>query len=104
MPRQWWGILQAAFTILLFWLPVVNIGGRQLGRAKASNVIDVDFDSLRITKAIKKACSVSFRRGLGKPGIRYFFGNGHSAEKIVRVLEKLPYKRLLQKKFVKKGH
>jgi len=79
--------------------PAVNIGERQLGRLKADNVIDVGFNDLKIAEAIKKACSKEFHQRSSKRVITHFFGDGHAAEKIVRVLATLPYKNLLKKKF-----
>jgi UDP-N-acetylglucosamine 2-epimerase len=65
-------------------LPVVNIGDRQKGRLRASNVIDVPPDSERIADALHTALTFSFRmalRGSASP-----YGDGHSAERIVKIL------------------
>lgn len=53
-----------------FKLPVVNIGGRQEGRVRAANVIDVPCNEIAISKAIRLATSKGFRsklRGMRNP-------------------------------------
>lgn len=47
-----------------FELPVVNIGSRQEGRVRASNVIDVACRAEDITMGLNKALSADFRKGL----------------------------------------
>lgn len=42
-------------------IPVVNVGNRQQGRLRASNVIDVGYDSEAIRKAIEQSLSPEFR-------------------------------------------
>ncbi|NOS67736.1 MAG: UDP-N-acetylglucosamine 2-epimerase (hydrolyzing) [Candidatus Peribacteraceae bacterium] len=76
------GIIEAAS----FRLPVVNVGGRQRGRLRSGNVLDVPYDAAAITAAISKAVSPAFRKSLAK--IRNAYGDGHAAEKIVEILEK----------------
>src|SRR3989338_7502965 len=44
-----------------FKLPVVNVGMRQEGRERATNIIDVPNDKKKIEAAIKKATSTAFR-------------------------------------------
>jgi UDP-N-acetylglucosamine 2-epimerase (non-hydrolysing)/GDP/UDP-N,N'-diacetylbacillosamine 2-epimerase (hydrolysing) len=51
------GLIEAAS----FGLPVVNVGNRQRGRVRGSNVIDVTNDRRKIRAAIQRACSPSFR-------------------------------------------
>jgi UDP-hydrolysing UDP-N-acetyl-D-glucosamine 2-epimerase len=50
------GIVEASS----FGLPVVNVGDRQRGRMRASNVIDVPNDRARIAEAIERALSPAF--------------------------------------------
>ena len=87
------GIVEAAS----FGLPAVNIGTRQLGRIHPRNVLNVDYDEREIAKAVKSALSASFRsklRGLENP-----YGDGHSGQRVAKILVDLRITRdLLQKK------
>lgn len=81
-----------------FKIPAVNIGTRQQGRERAKNVIDVTYDRIKIRQAIEKALfDQKFRASIKK--IVNPYGNGQSAEKIVRILKKVPLKNIVQKKF-----
>lgn len=87
------GIIEAPY----FKLPVVNIGRRQLGRVRDKNVIDVEGDWSDIFKAIKKSLSKNFRKSL--KGCGKIYGDGHSAERIVKVLKNIKInKELLEKR------
>ncbi len=79
-------------------VPVVNIGDRQQGRERASNVIDVPHDSRSIQAAIAKALEdPAFRRRVALR--RTPWGDGHSAPRIVRILKSVPLDaRLLDKR------
>lgn len=69
-----------------FKLPVINIGTRQNGRLRASNVIDVDHDSSAIKDAINKCLfDETFISSLNK--LKNPYGDGNAAEQIVDVLE-----------------
>jgi len=70
-----------------FGLPVVNIGTRQEGREKASNVIDVGYDRKEIYEAIKKAMTDDFKK-LSK-SVQNPYGNGKTGEKIANILSHL---------------
>lgn len=71
-----------------FKLPVVNIGTRQLGRERADNVIDVGYNQKEIMQAIKKALEdKQFLRQVSMAKNPY--GDGHSSEAIVRVLQRI---------------
>lgn len=75
------GIIEAPY----FNLPAVNIGNRQLGRERAGNVIDVDYDNIKISNAILKAMNdKSFRKNLNN--VRPPYGNGKSYKKITKIL------------------
>jgi len=78
------GIMEAAS----FALPAVNVGIRQRGRERASNVLDADADVDAIRQAIAMAMSDDFRRPL--LGMENPYGDGHAAEKIVSVLASVP--------------
>ncbi|HEY6249525.1 MAG TPA: UDP-N-acetylglucosamine 2-epimerase [Candidatus Angelobacter sp.] len=78
------GIMEAAS----FKLPVVNIGMRQKGREHAENVLDCPSDRKQIENAICVALSASFRNSLSNVVNPY--GDGHSAERITRILKTVP--------------
>ena len=86
------GIMEAAS----FALPVVNIGIRQQGRERASNVIDVPADPDVIGDAIKQALEPDFRAGLR--GMKNPYGNGSAARTIAQVLSEARVDDLLIKK------
>ncbi len=73
------GIREAAFL----GTPTVNIGTRQQGRERGENVIDVDNNSKEIREAIEK----QIKNKTFTPN--YLYGNGHSAEKIIKVIKNL---------------
>jgi len=73
--RAWFGLMKSAAAMVgnsssgiieaaSFGLPVVNIGDRQQGRARAANVIDCEATTDDIGKAIGRATSQDFRDGL----------------------------------------
>jgi len=76
------GILEAP----TFKLPAVNIGNREMGRLQGINVINTSYDRKAISEAIKKAISPAFKIKLKKCINPY--GDGHSAKRIVDILEK----------------
>ena len=71
-----------------FKLPAVNIGTRQQGRLRASNVIDVDYDSSAITDAIRTALDDD-KLHLNLQTITNPYGDGQSATRIVDVLQNI---------------
>lgn len=87
------GILEAPS----FKLAAINIGTRQRGRLQASNVINVDHDRVAIAEAMKKALKdEDFLHRLSQCVNPY--GDGHSAERVVKVLSEIPLdRRLLHK-------
>lgn len=80
-----------------FKLPVINIGTRQNGRLRASNVIDVDHDVSQIKDALKKVFNDSeFRDSL--KDLKNPYGDGTAAKKIVDVLSNIEInQKLIQK-------
>jgi len=90
------GIIEAAS----FSLPVVNIGNRQEGRVRASNVIDVNVEESAIENAIRKALSKDFKEtvvGLKNP----YQAEGLAAASIHKTLIETPLdERLIKKYFV----
>jgi len=80
-----------------FGLPVVNIGIRQQGRERGSNVIDVPHNINAISAAIRKALNDNvFLARIRKSKNPY--GDGQASRRIIKVLKNIPLnKRLLQK-------
>ena len=79
----------------LFKIPVINIGDRQKGRERGPNVIDVSkFSQKLISVALKKALLIQ----KSDLRIKYVYGKGHAAEKIVQYLEKINVEQRLLKK------
>jgi GDP/UDP-N,N'-diacetylbacillosamine 2-epimerase (hydrolysing) len=88
------GIIEAPF----FGLPVVNIGTRQQGRQRASNVLDTPHDRQAIEEALRTALSdesfIQQARHCTNP-----YGDGRAGERIVEVLASISLGReYLQKR------
>ncbi len=82
-----------------FELPVVNIGTRQDGAVKATNVIDVSYSTEDILNGIRRATSQAFRESL--IGLRSPYGDGGASERIAAVLRDTEINdRLMRKKFI----
>lgn len=77
------GILEAP----TFKLPAVNIGTREAGRMQGINVVNADYTKKSVKKAILEAVSPEFKKKMKHCVNPY--GDGHSAKRIVDVLEKL---------------
>jgi GDP/UDP-N,N'-diacetylbacillosamine 2-epimerase (hydrolysing) len=87
------GIVEAAS----FGLPAVNIGIRQLGRIHPRNVLNVDYDTREMAKALRSALSTGFRSKL--KGLENPYGDGHTGRRVARILANVRITRdLLQKK------
>lgn len=81
-----------------FKLPVINIGTRQRGREKASNVIDVDYDCEEILDAIDYINSNEYQNNLNNCVNPY--GDGKASERICNILKTIELdKDLLNKQF-----
>jgi UDP-hydrolysing UDP-N-acetyl-D-glucosamine 2-epimerase len=76
------GILEAPS----FGKPVINLGNRQKDRVRGINVIDADFKSEEIQKAINKAENLDFIIEASKSTNPY--GDGQSSARILEILEK----------------
>jgi UDP-hydrolysing UDP-N-acetyl-D-glucosamine 2-epimerase len=61
-------------------VPVVNIGSRQIGRARGNNVVDVDYNQV----AIKRAIEQWFANGKATPSNAY--GGGDAGKRIAGIL------------------
>jgi UDP-hydrolysing UDP-N-acetyl-D-glucosamine 2-epimerase len=79
-----------------FHLPVVNVGTRQQGRVRGSNVIDVDYPRQSIRAGLRQALASSFRAGLLNQPNPY--GTGQAAQVIVRRLLRLSSQECLARK------
>lgn len=72
----------------IFRIPVVNIGQRQIGRERSSNIIDVDYDRESISKAVKKAIyEENFNKKVKSCNNPY--GDGNSGKKIAEILSRI---------------
>lgn len=80
-----------------FKIPVINIGGRQQGRSRTENIIDVEPDKNKILEAIDFA--LRNKDFLKKVEIcKNKFGDGKTTQKIVKVLKELKIgDKLIQK-------
>lgn len=72
-------------------IPVVNIGTRQQGRERASNVMDVGYNSAEIARAIEKQVA----HGRHEPN--HLYGNGQAGKRIADILATCEFK--IQKQF-----
>jgi UDP-hydrolysing UDP-N-acetyl-D-glucosamine 2-epimerase len=96
VPRhEYAGLMAAAATMVgnsssglleapSFELPAVNLGRRQIGRVRGTNVIDCEYRPGDIVGALRTAMSPAFRdklKGMSNP-----YGDGKSSERIVEVL------------------
>ncbi|MCF6319964.1 MAG: UDP-N-acetylglucosamine 2-epimerase [Proteobacteria bacterium] len=97
-PQTYWGLLKQADLMIgnsssgimetpSLKLPTINIGIRQKGREQADNIIDVKADAEKITQAIEKALSPSFRESLHDLVNPY--GQGDASDTIAQVLHQL---------------
>ena len=88
------GIIEAAS----FKLPVVNVGDRQKGRLKPSNVVDAEVSKQDIMLGIQWASSNEFQRQI--KDLVNPYGDGAASERIVSKIRDIPLNgRLLQKIF-----
>ena len=83
-----------------FHLPVVNIGTRQKGRERSTNVIDVRHNKGEIVKAIRRALH-NKRFGAKVKKCRNPYGAGKAGPKIAETLSKVEItQKLIQKRIV----
>jgi len=81
----------------MFNIGTINIGERQSGRIKGSSIIDCDSNFNSIDLAIDKLYSKDFQRSLKKN--QNLYGDGSTAIKIIKILEKFTVKDTMIKKF-----
>lgn len=81
-----------------FKLPVINIGTRQEGRERAGNVIDVDYRSEEIKKALDFIKTEEFKEIL--ENVKNPYGNGNASVKITEILKNIDLNEdLINKRF-----
>lgn len=81
-------------------IPTVNIGNRQLGRAKSNTIIDCENDCKSIRNAIECALQSEFIVSLNEIGLQY---DGESTSKdIVQIIRDINLDNIIQKKFYDK--
>lgn len=86
------GILEVPF----FRKPTINIGDRQKGRIGHTSIIDTEYSEDSIISGINKALSKDFRDSI--ENMKYKFGDGHAAERIVKVLKNTEINEKLMRK------
>lgn len=78
-----------------FKLPVVNVGTRQLGRERATNIVDAGYNQREIYDAIMACLNPEFRNQIGENP----YWNGSASKKIIETLKSLTIdKKLLEKR------
>lgn len=75
----------------------INIGDRQLGRLRATSVIDCDPNQDDIKNALRSLYSVEYQEGLKYTLNPY--GTGGASEKILEILHNVKFPELLKKRF-----
>ena len=81
-----------------FKLPVVNVGDRQRGRVKSSNIIDCGVEQKEIALALDQALNNGFRESL--ENLNNPYGKGDTSSKIVATLKSIRLDgELIKKKF-----
>jgi UDP-hydrolysing UDP-N-acetyl-D-glucosamine 2-epimerase len=60
--------------------PAVNVGPRQEGRDRGSNVVDVDYDRAQIAEAVRAQMTN------GRCSMEPIYGDGHAGERIAEIL------------------
>lgn len=83
------GLLEAG----LFGLPAVNVGGRQDGRERGANVIDVPAEENAVAAALRNAVRQPRPVSGTTP-----YGDGRAVERIMNVIRNLPDRRRLLSK------
>ncbi|HUX83944.1 MAG TPA: UDP-N-acetylglucosamine 2-epimerase [Chitinophagaceae bacterium] len=83
-------------------VPTVDIGNRQSGRSAAASVIRCRLEQKAILRSVRKALSgdfATFIRGVKNP-----YGNGETAPKILKILERFASQKNIQKGFFDLDH
>lgn len=77
------GIIEVPY----FKVPTVNVGDRQKGRLMHRSIITTTYDTQSIYEGIKTAINPDFLNTIAD--MEYKFGNGTTAKKMVKILERL---------------
>lgn len=83
------GIIEAAS----FGTPVVDVGHRQAGRERGTNVTNVPYDVARIRRAIRRAAATRFPT-------ENIYGSGHARRGIADILGRVPLDATLRRKLI----
>lgn len=76
----------------MFGIPVINIGTRQNGRERTSNIVDVDADKKQI---LEKTLELIARP---KTKIKNIYGNGTAGKRIADILKNIQLEKIVQKR------
>lgn len=79
-----------------FKKPTINIGDRQKGRLQHTSIIDTDYSKEAIISGINKALSKDFQESI--KNMEYKFGDGHTAERIIKILKDININEKLMRK------
>jgi GDP/UDP-N,N'-diacetylbacillosamine 2-epimerase (hydrolysing) len=83
------GIIETPFLKI----PTVNIGSRQIGRLRATSIVDTTYNTNSIKKSISFVLNDNkFRNSL--KSTKSLYGNGNSSKKIIKILENLNLKNI----------
>lgn len=80
-----------------FGIGTINIGSRQDGRERATSIIDCDPNETSISLSFEKLYAESFQQQLASTINPY--GDGKTAERIIAILKKVDFKKLVNKRF-----
>lgn len=86
------GIIEVPY----FKIPTVNIGDRQKGRLKHQSIIDTSYSCDSIVMGIQTALDSKFKNKL--KNMKYKFGNGKAAEKMIKILKSIKINEKLMRK------
>ncbi len=92
---RYWGLLRIADAVLgnsssalveapAFGVPAVNVGGRQAGRQRGSNVLDATSDGSAVAEALREALTPAFRASVADA--RPALADGRAGERIADII------------------
>jgi GDP/UDP-N,N'-diacetylbacillosamine 2-epimerase (hydrolysing) len=87
------GILEMPY----FKKATINLGNRQLGRLQSSSIINVKIKKNSILASLKKINTINFKNKLKDN--KDVYGNPGASNRIVKIIKKLNFENLFQKKF-----
>ena len=89
------GILEVPY----FNIGTINVGSRQTGRLMSKSIINTNFKKDKIIYSINKILSKKFKDKLKKMKKDYFYGNGGTSDKIIKILKKKNLNNIFVKHF-----